>query len=118
MELLDKEGVETLWSKIKTKIETINNSINQDLTNNYVTKTEFLAVSNKVNSQQTTIESMQTDISNLEKALTEANNKITQLTKSVESINTVLGGLESKYLRKDINDTTAYTITAKALYKS
>lgn len=111
MELLDRDGVETLWAKIKAKLKTINDDISSNLTNNYVDKVDFLALQNKVNTQQTTINSLSTDISNLQEALQNANNSITALATKVNN-------LDTKYLRKDQDDSTAYTITAKSLYKS
>lgn len=81
MEILDKTGVEVLWSKIKGK---------------FATQSEITTLQQLVNNLYTTITQLQTTINSLPTA----------------SIN------DSKYIRKDMDDTTPYTITAKALYKS
>ena len=81
MEILDKTGVEVLWSKIKGK---------------FATQSDINTLQQLIDNLQTTITQLQTTINNLPTA----------------AIN------DSKYIRKDKDDITPYTITAKALYKS
>ena len=81
MEILDKNGVEVLWSKIKGK---------------YATQSDLNTLQQLIANLQTTITQLQTTINNLPTADTN----------------------DAKYLRKDKDDTTSYTITAKALYKA
>lgn len=125
MELLDREGLEFLWSKIKQNIENKINNIGSDVTNNYATKVELLAVQNTVNSLTTAIEGNAANIQDLQKTIDTMRDSIAALDKSITNINVQISeiqksiqSLDDKYLRKDKDDTTSYTLTAKSLYKS
>lgn len=125
MELLDREGLEFLWSKIKQNIENKINNIGSDVTNNYATKVELLAVQNTVNSLTTAIEGNAVNIQDLQKTIDTMRDSIAALDKSITNINVQISeiqksiqSLDDKYLRKDKDDTTSYTLTAKSLYKS
>lgn len=125
MELLDREGLEFLWSKIKQNIENKINNIGSDVTNNYATKVELLAVQNTVNSLTTAIEGNAANIQDLQKTIDTMRDSIAALDKSIANINVQISeiqksiqSLDDKYLRKDKDDTTSYTLTAKSLYKS
>ena len=66
---------------------------------------------------QTTIQQLQSQITNMSTTIESVQNNITNMQTTINTLPTVDSN-DAKYLRKDKNDVTPYTITAKALYKA
>lgn len=66
---------------------------------------------------QTTIQQLQTKVNNMSTTIESVQNNITNMQTTISTLPTVDNN-DAKYLRKDKDDSTPYTITAKALYKA
>lgn len=70
-----------------------------------------------ITNMQTTIQQLQTKVNNMSTTIESVQNNITNMQTTINTLPTVDNN-DAKYLRKDKNDVTPYTITAKALYKA
>ena len=70
-----------------------------------------------ITSLQTTIQQLQTKVTNMSTTIESVQNNITNMQTTINTLPTVDNN-DAKYLRKDKDDSTPYTITAKALYKA
>lgn len=70
-----------------------------------------------ITNMQTTIQQLQTKVSNMSTTIESVQNNITNMQTTISTLPTVDNN-DAKYLRKDKDDSTPYTITAKALYKA
>ena len=70
-----------------------------------------------ITNMQTTIQQLQTKVNNMSTTIESVQNNITNMQTTINTLPTADSN-DAKYLRKDKNDVTPYTITAKALYKA
>lgn len=70
-----------------------------------------------ITNMQTTIQQLQTKVNNMSTTIESVQNNITNMQTTISTLPTVDNN-DAKYLRKDKDDSTPYTITAKALYKA
>ena len=70
-----------------------------------------------ITNMQTTIQQLQTKVNNMSTTIESVQNNITNMQTTINTLPTVDNN-DAKYLRKDKDDSTPYTITAKALYKA
>lgn len=70
-----------------------------------------------ITSLQSTIQQLQTKVTNMSTTIESVQNNITNMQTTINTLPTVDNN-DAKYLRKDKDDSTPYTITAKALYKA
>lgn len=70
-----------------------------------------------ITSLQATIQQLQTKVTNMSTTIESVQNNITNMQTTINTLPTVDNN-DAKYLRKDKDDSTPYTITAKALYKA
>lgn len=70
-----------------------------------------------ITNMQSTIQQLQTKVNNMSTTIESVQNNITNMQSTINTLPTVDNN-DAKYLRKDKDDSTPYTITAKALYKA
>lgn len=70
-----------------------------------------------ITNMQSTIQQLQTKVNNMSTTIESVQNNITNMQTTINTLPTVDNN-DAKYLRKDKDDSTPYTITAKALYKA
>ena len=70
-----------------------------------------------ITNMQTTIQQLQTKVNNMSTTIESVQNNIINMQTTINTLPTVDNN-DAKYLRKDKDDSTPYTITAKALYKA
>lgn len=80
-------------------------------------QTEINRLQQTITNLQTTIQQLQSQITNMSTTIESVQNNITNMQTTINTLPTVDSN-DAKYLRKDKNDVTPYTITAKALYKA
>ena len=80
-------------------------------------QTEVNQLQQTITNLQTTIQQLQSQITNMSTTIESVQNNITNIQTTINTLPTVDSN-DAKYLRKDKNDVTPYTITAKALYKA
>lgn len=80
-------------------------------------QTEVNRLQQTITNLQTTIQQLQSQITNMSITIESVQNNITNMQTTINTLPTVDSN-DAKYLRKDKNDVTPYTITAKALYKA
>lgn len=80
-------------------------------------QTEVNQLQQTITNLQTTIQQLQSQITNMSTTIESVQNNITNMQTAINTLPTVDSN-DAKYLRKDKNDVTPYTITAKALYKA
>lgn len=80
-------------------------------------QTEVNQLQQTITNLQTTIQQLQRQITNMSTTIESVQNNITNMQTTINTLPTVDSN-DAKYLRKDKNDVTPYTITAKALYKA
>lgn len=80
-------------------------------------QTEVNRLQQTITNLQTTIQQLQSQITNMSTTIESVQNNITNMQTTINTLPTVDSN-DAKYLRKDKNDVTPYTITAKALYKA
>ena len=80
-------------------------------------QTEVNQLQQTITNLQTTIQQLQSQITNMSTTIESVQNNITNMQTTINTLPTVDSN-DAKYLRKDKNDATPYTITAKALYKA
>ena len=80
-------------------------------------QTEVNQLQQTITNLQTTIQQLQSQITNMSTTIESVQNNITNMQTTINTLPTVDSN-DAKYLRKDKNDVTPYTITAKALYKA
>ena len=80
-------------------------------------QTQVNQLQQTITNLQTTIQQLQSQITNMSTTIESVQNNITNMQTTINTLPTVDSN-DAKYLRKDKNDATPYTITAKALYKA
>ena len=80
-------------------------------------QTQVNQLQQTITNMQTTIQQLQTKVNNMSTTIESVQNNITNMQTTINTLPTVDNN-DAKYLRKDKDDTTPYTITAKALYKA
>ena len=80
-------------------------------------QTQVNQLQQTITNLQTTIQQLQSQITNMSTTIESVQNNITNMQTAINTLPTVDSN-DAKYLRKDKNDVTPYTITAKALYKA
>ena len=80
-------------------------------------QTQVNQLQQTITNLQTTIQQLQNQITNMSTTIESVQNNITNMQTTINTLPTVDSN-DAKYLRKDKNDVTPYTITAKALYKA
>lgn len=80
-------------------------------------QTEVNQLQQTITNLQTTIQQLQSQITNMSTTIESVQNNITNMQTTINTLPTVDSN-DAKYLRKDKNDVTPYTITAKSLYKA
>lgn len=80
-------------------------------------QTQVNQLQQTITNLQTTIQQLQSQITNMSTTIESVQNNITNMQTTINTLPTVDSN-DAKYLRKDKNDVTPYTITAKALYKA
>lgn len=80
-------------------------------------QTDINRLQQTITNLQTTIQQLQSQITNMSTTIESVQNNITNMQTTINTLPTVDSN-DAKYLRKDKNDVTHYTITAKALYKA
>ena len=80
-------------------------------------QTQVNQMQQTITNLQTTIQQLQSQITNMSTTIESVQNNITNMQTTINTLPTVDSN-DAKYLRKDKNDVTPYTITAKALYKA
>lgn len=80
-------------------------------------QTQVNQLQQTITNLQTTIQQLQSQITNMSTTIESVQNNITNMQTTINTLSTVDSN-DAKYLRKDKNDVTPYTITAKALYKA
>lgn len=80
-------------------------------------QTQVNQLQQTITNLQTTIQQLQSQITNISTTIESVQNNITNMQTTINTLPTVDSN-DAKYLRKDKNDVTPYTITAKALYKA
>ena len=80
-------------------------------------QTQVNQLQQTITNLQTTIQQLQSQITNMSTTIESVQNNITNMQTTINTLPTVDSN-DAKYLRKDKNDVTPYTITANALYKA
>lgn len=80
-------------------------------------QTQVNQLQQTVTNLQSTIQQLQRQVTNMSTTIESVQNNITNMQTTINTLPTVDSN-DAKYLRKDKNDVTPYTITAKALYKA
>lgn len=80
-------------------------------------QTEVNQLQQTITNLQTTIQQLQSQITNMSTTIESVQNNITNMQTTINTLPTADSN-DAKYLRKDKNDVTPYTVTAKALYKA
>lgn len=85
--------------------------------NKKANQTDVNQLQQTITNLQTTIQQLQSQITNMSTTIESVQNNITNMQTTINTLPTVDSN-DAKYLRKDKNDVTPYTITANALYKA
>lgn len=80
-------------------------------------QTQVNQLQQTITNLQSTIQQLQSQVTNMSTTIESVQNNITNMQTTINTLPTVDSN-DAKYLRKDKNDITPYTITAKALYKA
>ena len=113
-------------TKDQVGLGNVNNTSDADKPVSDATQTELDKKANQtyvnqlqqtITSLQTTIQQLQTKVTNMSTTIESVQNNITNMQTTINTLPTVDNN-DAKYLRKDKDDSTPYTITAKALYKA
>lgn len=80
-------------------------------------QTQVNQLQQTITNLQSTIQQLQSQVTNMSTTIESVQNNITNMQATINTLPTVDSN-DAKYLRKDKNDVTPYTITAKALYKA
>ncbi len=80
-------------------------------------QTQMNQLQQTITNLQSTIQQLQSQVTNMSTTIESVQNNITNMQTTINTLPTVDSN-DAKYLRKDKNDVTPYTITAKALYKA
>lgn len=80
-------------------------------------QTQVNQLQQTITNLQSTIQQLQSQVTNMSTTIESVQNNITNMQTTINTLPTVDSN-DAKYLRKDKNDVTPYTITAKALYKA
>lgn len=80
-------------------------------------QTQVNQLQQTITNLQSTIQQLQSQVNNMSTTIESVQNNITNIQTTISTLPTVDNN-DAKYLRKDKNDVTPYTITAKALYKA
>lgn len=80
-------------------------------------QTQVNQLQQTITNLQSTIQQLQNQVTNMSTTIESVQNNITNMQTTINTLPTVDSN-DAKYLRKDKNDITPYTITAKALYKA
>ena len=80
-------------------------------------QTQVNQLQQTITNLQTTIQQLQSQITNMSTTIESVQNNITNMQTTINTLPTADSN-DAKYLRKDKNDVTPYTITANALYKA
>ena len=80
-------------------------------------QTQVNQLQQTITNLQSTIQQLQSQVNNMSTTIESVQNNITNMQTTINTLPTVDSN-DAKYLRKDKNDVTPYTITAKALYKA
>ena len=80
-------------------------------------QTQVNQLQQTITNLQSTIQQLQSYVTNMSTTIESVQNNITNMQTTINTLPTVDSN-DAKYLRKDKNDVTPYTITAKALYKA
>ena len=80
-------------------------------------QTQVNQLQQTITNLQSTIQQLQRQVTNMSTTIESVQNNITNMQTTINTLPTVDSN-DAKYLRKDKNDVTPYTITAKALYKA
>lgn len=113
-------------TKAQVGLSDVDNTSDADKPVSNATQTELDKKANQteVNNMQQTITNLQTAIQQLQSQITNMSTTIESVQNNITNMQTTINTLptadsnDAKYLRKDKNDVTPYTITAKALYKA
>ena len=113
-------------TKAQVGLENVDNTSDANKPVSNATQTELDKKANQtqvnqlqqtITNMQTTIQQLQTKVNNMSTTIESVQNNITNMQTTINTLPTVDNN-DAKYLRKDKDDTTPYTITAKALYKA
>lgn len=113
-------------TKAQVGLSNVDNTSDADKPVSNATQTELDKKANQtqvnqlqqtITNLQTTIQQLQSQITNMSTTIESVQNNITNMQTTINTLPTVDSN-DAKYLRKDKNDVTPYTITAKALYKA
>lgn len=85
--------------------------------NKKANQTQVNQLQQTITNLQSTIQQLQSQVNNISTTIESVQNNITNMQTTINTLPTVDSN-DAKYLRKDKNDVTPYTITAKALYKA
>lgn len=85
--------------------------------NKKANQTQVNQLQQTITNLQSTIQQLQSQVTNMSTTIESVQNNITNMQTTINTLPTVDSN-DAKYLRKDKNDVTPYTITAKALYKA
>lgn len=80
-------------------------------------QTQVNQLQQTITNLQSTIQQLQRQVTNMSTTIESVQNNITNMQTTINTLPTVDSN-DAKYLRKDKDDVTPYTITAKALYKA
>lgn len=80
-------------------------------------QTQVNQLQQTITNLQSTIQQLQSQVNNMSTTIESVQNNITNIQTTISTLPTVDNN-DAKYLRKDKDDVTPYTITAKALYKA
>lgn len=80
-------------------------------------QTQVNQLQQTITNLQSTIQQLQSQVNNMSTTIESVQNNITNIQTTISMLPTVDNN-DAKYLRKDKDDVTPYTITAKALYKA
>ena len=113
-------------TKAQVGLSDVDNTSDADKPVSNATQTELDKKANQtqVNQLQQTITNLQSTIQQLQRQVTNMSTTIESVQNNITNMQTTINTLptadsnDAKYLRKDKNDVTPYTITAKALYKA
>lgn len=113
-------------TKAQVGLSNVDNTSDADKPVSNATQTELDKKANQtyvnqlqqtITSLQSTIQQLQTKVTNMSTTIESVQNNITNMQTTINTLPTVDNN-DAKYLRKDKDDLTPYTITAKALYKA
>lgn len=113
-------------TKAQVGLSDVDNTSDADKPVSNATQTELDKKANQtqVNQLQQTITNLQSTIQQLQRQVTNMSTTIESVQNNITNMQTTINTLptadsnDAKYLRKDKDDVTPYTITAKALYKA